>query len=303
MPRRALDQPAYGKEQADQWTAGLQRLDRVRTARRVEPAGRRPCRADPALIHADRADERCDQRRSHGLTVSARPSRVSARSRSVPRSADDRLDAAGFARTTTRSPGSNTSRRSHMRWRSRRVTSCRRTALPTLRPTTKPTRADSCRYGDVSPSSAASRYTTRAVRPARRPRRTTAVKSSRRRSRAGAGNTQLRPTGCRGPCGAGRRGWPDPRGSASAAETRASWPGVGCWAGTCACSPVSPGGLCLPVADGGSGTAAQILRLGRQQIRARSAPQKTMQDTVRGTARRAHSALTVPQPRPTARRR
>ena len=39
-----------------------------------------------------------------------------------------------------------------------------------------------------------------------------------------------------GPCGGGRREWRDPRECASAAGTRGSSPGAGCWAETSACS-------------------------------------------------------------------
>ena len=42
----------------------------------------------------------------------------------------------------------------------------------------------------------------------------------------------------RGPCGGARRGWRGPRECASAAGSRASWPGAGCSAGRSACSPV-----------------------------------------------------------------
>ena len=46
---------------------------------------------------------------------------------------------------------------------------------------------------------------------------------------------RLRPTTRRDPCGAGPRGWPARRGSASATETRGSSRGDGCSAGTYAC--------------------------------------------------------------------
>ena len=42
----------------------------------------------------------------------------------------------------------------------------------------------------------------------------------------------------RGPCGGALRGWRGPRECASAAGSRASWPGAGCSAGRSACSPV-----------------------------------------------------------------
>ena len=82
-------------------------------------------------------------------------------------------------------------------------------------------------------------------RPARRPRRTTSVKSVERVSRAdrgstapagGATATTVRPTARRGPCDGERRGWPDRRGCACAAGSRASSPDGGCWAGRSACS-------------------------------------------------------------------
>ncbi len=49
----------------------------------------------------------------------------------------------------------------------------------------------------------------------------------------------VRPTARRDPYDGGRPGWRDLPGSASAAGSRGSWPGGGCWAGTYACSRLS----------------------------------------------------------------
>ncbi len=91
-----------------------------------------------------------------------------------------------------------------MRWRSLRFTRLRTTAPPTALLTTKPARAggalppDAC--GSLSPLVRPLRKcTTRSGRPALRPRRTAAAKSSRRLSRCSVGSTSwtLR-SGCSG---------------------------------------------------------------------------------------------------------
>ena len=51
------------------------------------------------------------------------------------------------------------------------------------------------------------------------------------------GGRRVRPRAGRGPCGGGRRGWPDRHECACAAGTHGSSPGAGCSAGTSACSP------------------------------------------------------------------
>jgi hypothetical protein len=88
----------------------------------------------------------------------------------------------GNTRTTTSVPGRSNGSSSRRRWRSRRRTVLRVTALPTARGTTNPARG---RVG----SSPWRTCTTRPSRPARRPPRITAAKSSERRSRWSAAST------------------------------------------------------------------------------------------------------------------
>lgn len=150
-------------------------------------------------------------------------------------------------------------------WRSWRRTRLRTTAPPTLLPTTNPARGTAAVESASSAvglwrirSCGSSRWTTRHCRPARRPRRTVAVKSQRRRSREAVGNTsgpdsfrlfgfasrrsvgadagRLRPTEPDGLCGDGRREWPGRHECACATGTHGSSRGGGYSAGTCACS-------------------------------------------------------------------
>ena len=77
--------------------------------------------------------------------------------------------------------------------------------------------------------------------PIRRPSRTVAVKSSRRRTRRFAGNTAgPTPTALRVPCGDARRESRGRHGCACAAGSHASSRADGCSAGTCACSQLLP---------------------------------------------------------------
>ena len=126
------------------------------------------------------------------------------------------------------------------RCRSRRRSRFRWTAGPTLRPMVNPARA-----GLALESLA--RCTTRPAAPARRPPRTVAVKSSRRRTRRSAGSTSVprvalraRPTARRVPCGDAMTGSSGQHGCACAAGSRASSRADGCSAGTCACSQLLP---------------------------------------------------------------
>jgi hypothetical protein len=113
---------------------------------------------------------------------------VSAASRSAPRSALARSAAAGRARTTTAVPAGSAASRSRTRWRSRRRTLFRITAVPTDLATTKPARAGEVCTGAADPSTrcAKLRCTTTEPRPLRRPLRMVAAKSSRRLSRCAA---------------------------------------------------------------------------------------------------------------------
>ena len=79
--------------------------------------------------------------------------------------------------------------RSRTRWRSRRRTRLRITAPPTVLGTTKPARAGGGAGVSGRSAGGRARWMTSDPRPARRPPRTAAVKSSRRRSRWSAPST------------------------------------------------------------------------------------------------------------------
>jgi len=165
-----------------------QRVDGVRTARRVEAAGRGQPGRDPALVETHRDQCRASDppgRRRERPAHRRRPAdstRDSAESTSGPSSALEAAAAWGSARTTTSAPAGIRSSRARRRCRSRRCTRCRTTAPPTARLTTKPTRASSRAPGRA-------KCTTRVPRATRCPRRTAVTKSSRRVSRAAAGST------------------------------------------------------------------------------------------------------------------
>lgn len=207
-----------------------ERLDRVRAAARVEPARRRQQRRDHLAVDVHRTEQHPGERarapsggaepvvlllvRSHQLEPVAGTSGAmtrslrSAASRSAPSSRLDASAAGGRARTTTSVPAGNAGKRSRIKCRSRRVTRCRITAVPTALLTTKPTRVviSDFRVGAVFASasgkaspvlcgprsrawSARNTWTTNRDRPARRPRRTTRRNSWFLVSRAAAGST------------------------------------------------------------------------------------------------------------------
>ena len=202
VPWVATPEPAHREPAPPKRTVPLQRLDGVGRARRIKPAARSEQRGNQELVDPDRQHENAGDH----LPVT-RPSAIGprdggwlrtcprARSSACARPVDDAAAASGKARTTTRLPPGRRSSRAAMRWRSRRRTRLRTTAGPTVRETTKPTRA--VVNGAGGPAGAGSRCTaSRADRP-RRPRRTVAVNSARWRSRAVAGSTTLRPrAGC-----------------------------------------------------------------------------------------------------------
>jgi len=134
-------------------------------------------------------------RRRSGALLKRAPRR--ARSSSAPRLAESACADAGRARTTIREPLGASARRSRMRWRRRRATRWRTTDPPTALLTTNPTRELPNRAESTTgpspaaePDDSGSRTCiTTSVRPERRPRRTTVVKSSRSVSRAVAGST------------------------------------------------------------------------------------------------------------------
>jgi hypothetical protein len=173
----------------------LHRLQRVRAARRVEPAPGPEQRADKTPVPVQEQNENpgggrrplprlslC--RACHGRCAS--PCRRSktpiTRSSSAARSAWRAVAARGLARTTNRLPAGSDPRYLRARCLSRRRTLLRTTAPPTLRLTTKPTRA-----GSSWPAWQSRCPETRCL-PARRPPRIARVKSERRRIRDAAGS-------------------------------------------------------------------------------------------------------------------
>ncbi len=157
------------------------RHGRVLAAAGIEPAARPEQRADKPAVPRDQCQKdsaRHDARRS---------ARVSAESRSRASSDDVASAAAGKARTTSRAPPGSAASRSRTTCRSCRLTRFRVTASPTARPTTKPARGSAPASSELGLCT--SRWTMRRARPTRRPFRTAAAKSGRRRSRDGAGNT------------------------------------------------------------------------------------------------------------------
>lgn len=167
------------------------RVPVVRT-RGVVAAHRAEQRTDRPLVQLDQSEQRVLHR------ATPPRSRARAASRSRASSSGPASPAPGNARTTTRLPAGSCPSRSRTRWRRRRLTRLRTTALPTALLTTKPARDE----GAVSPDSCGSvaplvrRWTTRSGRPARRPRRTAAAKSSRRLSRFSGDSTTSRPARC-----------------------------------------------------------------------------------------------------------
>ena len=208
------------------------------------------------VVAADLAVERADQRsgrpaagRSAGTSsrsLAAGTGQVqppSAVSRSAPSSAYDargRRPAAPGPRARP-SPGA-TSSRSRARWRSRRLTRLRVTALPDRLADHEADPGRGPRPGRVG--TRCHRCTTRVRAPARRPRRTAVAKPadvvSRCAVKHGATRDRMRPPlrrrGCCDPCGDARTGSSDRRGCASAGGSRAPCDDDGCSAGTYACS-------------------------------------------------------------------
>lgn len=141
----------------------------------------------------------------------------------------------GRARTTMRSPGSNSSTIARATCRSRRATRCRSTDPPTDFATIKPIN------GAVLGVWLAWRraYTTIAGCDARTPSRTARPNSADRLIRYLAGSTvrcpEFKRSVNRGPCGAARSRSLGPPESACAGESHGPWPADGCSAGMSAC--------------------------------------------------------------------
>ncbi len=195
MERMTLAEPPDRQPASAPGAVHPHRLQRVRTARRIEPAARRQQRADQPPVEPDQPHKSARQRRRppdrvpgrfYCLFHTAPPCRRSRTRITEPRSAAKSawlaVAAGGLARNTTRLPRGSECRYPATRWRSRRRTRFRTTAGPTARLTMNPTRAGS------SDSGRTTRWPTTHARPARRPRRTAAVNSARRRIRAAGGS-------------------------------------------------------------------------------------------------------------------
>ena len=175
----------------------LQRADGVRRAAGVVTAGRGQRGGDEPLVEADRGHQHPDRgRRSADRDVGSTGgcghrdrTRRNADRRSRASSSLLAVAAAGKARTTIEEPGGSSVSRGRTCSRSRRVTRCRTTLLPTGEETTKPARAGSADRESTGPSEAAgvdsgstdgavSRWRARCRVPARRPVRSTAVNSA-----------------------------------------------------------------------------------------------------------------------------
>ncbi len=235
MKRVATQQPTGDEQGAPGCSVPRQGHRAVLAAGRQEATAWCQQRTYPAAVTADQGQQAAGhrawtrfRRRCHLVT------RSSARSRSAASSEKLRPAADGAARRTSLLPAGSRRRRSCIRWRSRRRTRLRTTALPTPREIMNPTRD-----GAATDRTGVRRCTTTEPRAARRPCRTARENSGRRRNREAAGSTssyRLRPTARRDPYAGGQQGSPGRLGSACGAGTRGSWRAGGCSAGTYACS-------------------------------------------------------------------
>lgn len=192
----ATAQAPCGQPAATTGAVHPDRLERIRAARRIEPAARRHQRADELPVAPDQADK---QPRRNGrspdriraaatlLSHTAPPCRRSSaritKPSSVAKSAWLAVAAGGLARNTRRLPPGSACRYPATRWRSLRRTLFRTTAGPTARLTMNPIR------GCSSTPRRISRWPTRSGRPDLLPPRIAAVNSWRRRIRATDGST------------------------------------------------------------------------------------------------------------------
>ena len=173
--------------------------------------------------------------------------------------------AGGSARTTTSVPAGSPDSRCRTSGRSRRVTRCRTTELPTLPETTNPARGASPSPGAAEvhhqmTGAGSSAGTNRRGEIGGR-----AQATDRREARVGAGVGPIRPTARRGPCDGARPGSRGRHGSASAAGSRGSWRDDDCSAERCACSRRSLHGRCCGTARAVARCATGLL-LGRCTI-------------------------------------
>lgn len=212
VPGSATQQSPYGEPAPSHGTVHGQRLDGVRTAAWLEPAGGWQYRRDPHAVGANGGQQHPGQDAGpaggarigvhwllccgpHAHTAPPLSSAISrswcsAASRSVLISALDAVAACGKARTTNAVPGGRVPSRSRTTCRTRRRTWWRTTEPPTAFPTTKPARvATGCPVSSRPAASGGKACTTIRGRAARRPRRVTDRKSSLRVSLAAAGST------------------------------------------------------------------------------------------------------------------
>ncbi len=192
----ALAQPPDGQPAAAAGPVHPDRLHRIGTARRIEPAARPEHRADEPSVPGDQPDEQPRRqlaphlhrpRGTRSLVHTAPTCRRSSDRTTWPSSAASStwlaVAAGGLARNTRRLPSGRDRRYPAAMCRSRRLTRLRTTAGPTARLTVKPIRG-----GSVTPSRT-SRWPTSSGRPARLPDRIAASNSVRRRIRAPDGST------------------------------------------------------------------------------------------------------------------
>ena len=196
MERVAPAEPPHGKPAATARAMHPDRLQRISTARRVEPAARPEHRTDEPPVDGDQPDEQPRRQlpphlhRPRGtplLVHSAPPCRRSNDRITWPSSAAKStwraVAAGGLARNTRRLPAGSECRYPAARCLSRRLTLLRTTAGPTARLTVKPIR------GGSATSSRTRRWPTSSGRPILRPALIAAWNSVRRRIRAPDGST------------------------------------------------------------------------------------------------------------------
>ncbi len=177
---------AAASQLAPAQSVALDRLDGIGAAGRGVAARRRAQRADRRPVEPDRPEH---ERLGRGSRPApAQPDRRAA-AKSAASTSESAPALSGRARTTVVLPIGNSASCARTTWRSRRVTRCRTTLLPTARETTNPTRGRARRPPSVRPA----RWCTTSVpRRARDPRRTVTAKSDERRSRWDEGSTGRR---------------------------------------------------------------------------------------------------------------
>src|SRR5262249_52193764 len=138
-PRVTAQDPPAGEDGALRRAVRLDRLVAVVRAGRVVPADVAEVGGDRLLVEPDQTHQQVLHRRPRSRP--GRSSFASAPWRSAARTEEGVPAAGGSARTTSSPPAGIRSMRSATRWRSRRFTRLRTTAVPTALLTTKPARA------------------------------------------------------------------------------------------------------------------------------------------------------------------